>query len=354
MENKIRILMLEDCELDAELIQRELKKAGMDFTIKVVNNKLAYENCIHSFDPEVIISDHSLPNFSSSEAYDKYLEVGLNIPFILVTGTVSEEFAVSSLKRGIDDYVLKSNLIRLPSSIEHALKARKVEAEKQRSQDELRRSELQIRNFATHLDNILEQERAKISREIHDELGQQLIGIKYLIDFCKNDSDSTDGLKEKLAHILGDIDHAIHTTKEIASGLRPAILDSFGLIPAIEWMSKEFEAKTNIKCKFENSIEDLKVEDKISTTLFRICQETLNNIAKHSGASEAYIEMERTKNNLILEISDNGKGIDEKNLKNSLSMGIIGMHERAKIIGAKLNIRSGAKLGTSVTLSVSL
>lgn len=346
--------MLEDSEWDAGLIQREIKKAGIDFEAKVVNNKVDYQNALGSYEPDVIVSDHSLPDFSSSEAFKIYKQSKLNVPFILVTGTVSEEFAVLSLKQGVDDYVLKSNLIRLPPSILHALKTKKVEIEKQRSQEDLLKSEIQIRNFATHLNNVLEEERARISREIHDELGQQLTGIKMSLGICKGQFDFPVSMIEKINSILVDIDGTINTLKKIATELRPAILDSYGLMPAIEWMSKEFEKKTNISCSFKSSIEELEVEDKVSITLFRICQETLNNIAKHSGASQALIEIDRSKNYLTLQISDNGKGIESKKLKNSLSMGIIGMHERAKIIGAELNIKSVSKMGTSVRLSVVL
>ncbi len=354
VERSFKILMLEDSEWDAGLIQHAITKSGIDFVAKVVNNKASYQKELGKFCPDLIISDHSLPNFSSSEAFDIYREAGLDIPFILVTGTVSEEFAVECLKKGVDDYVLKNNLIRLPTSILQTLKARKTEAEKHRSQEELKKSELSLKNFSEHLNTVLEEERARISREIHDELGQQMIGIKFALNFCKNQVETPGSIKEKLNQLLGDIDKTIDTTKKIATELRPSILDSFGLIPAIEWMSKEFEAKTNIHCKFKNSIAELKVEDRISINLFRICQETLNNIAKHSGASEARIEMEQTKNNLTLMITDNGKGIQQKSLKKSLSMGIIGMHERARIIGAELNIMSGSSFGTSVKLSVAL
>jgi len=346
--------MLEDSEWDAGLIQREIKKAGIDFEAKVVNTKIDYEDAVLNFAPDVIVSDHSLPEFSSLEAFQIYKEAKLNIPFILVTGTVSEEFAVSALKQGIDDYVLKSNLIRLPSSILHALKSRKAEVEKQHSQEELLKSELQIRNFANHLNSVVEEEKARISREIHDELGQQLLNIKFCISACKNETDLSQIFKEKMGALISDIDNTIDTMKKIATELRPAILDSYGLIPAIDWMSKEFEKKTNISCQFKKTIEEIEVEDKVSITLFRICQETLNNIAKHSGASEALIEINRFNNNLTLQISDNGKGIEGKKLNNSLSMGIIGMHERARIIGANLNIKSGSKIGTSVRLSIEL
>jgi signal transduction histidine kinase len=354
MQEPLKILMLEDSEWDAELIQHEIKKAGISFTSKIVTTRTSYESELSNFAPDVIISDHSLPNFSSIEAFEVYNNCKLNIPFILVTGTVSEEFAVSVLKQGVDDYVLKSNLIRLPPSILHALKTKKTETERRQSQQELLKSENQIRNFATHLNTVLEEERARISREIHDELGQQLIGIKLSIGVCKSQSDFPNELKEKVSSVITDIDATINTLKKIASELRPAILDSYGLMPALEWMCNEFGKKTHINCCFKNITGELKVENNVAITLFRICQETLNNIAKHSGANKVLIEISKLDNNLIMQISDNGKGIDSTKLKNPFSMGIIGMKERAKIIGAKLSIKGDSKSGTSVRLTVAL
>jgi len=353
METPIKILMLEDSEWDAELILRELTKSGINFTYKIVNTREDYENMLNAYTPDVILSDHSLPNFSSTEAFAIHQLNDISIPFILVTGTVSEEFAVTTIKQGVDDYILKNNLLRLPSAILQSIKAKKTELEKKRSQEEVVKSEIKIRNFATHLNEMIEEERARIVREVHDELGQQLTCIKFSLALCKKQALPVE-VDKKMTNVLTDIETALSSVKKIATELRPAILDSFGLIPAIDWMSKEFEKKTNIHCSFKNNIEEVDVEKKVSTALFRICQETLTNIAKHSKASQAVIEMTRIDNFLTLLISDNGKGMDVGKLENSLSMGLIGMQERARIIGADLNIISRPSAGTSVKLSVGL
>ncbi len=354
MKAPLKILMIEDSTMDAELIQREIKRSGMNFIAKVVETKKEFKKEIIDFNPDVILSDHSLPQFTSSEAFEIYKEVRSSAPFILVTGTVSEEFAVNAIKNGVDDYILKNNLARLPLAIKNSIKAKIAELEKMAAQKKLLRSEIQIRNFATHLNTVLEDERARIAREIHDELGQQLTGIKLNLALFKRHNRFTKGVEEKINEVLVDLDNTMHTIRKIATELRPAILDTLGLIPAIAWISKEFEKKTQISCHFKNNLKDERVADKISTCLFRICQETLTNIAKHSEADKAVIEMKRVGNDLTLEICDNGKGMDKKKLSHSLSMGLIGIHERAKIIGADLKIDTKLNHGTSVKLTVAL
>jgi CheY-like chemotaxis protein len=134
MEKQLKILILEDSSEDLDLIERELKRAAVDFSSVVVKKKEEYERALHEFKPDVILSDHSLPQFNSIEAMALWKEFqkqyGLSIPFILITGSVSEEFAVQSIKAGADDYILKDRLKRLPSSIQNALERVKLEKER--------------------------------------------------------------------------------------------------------------------------------------------------------------------------------------------------------------------------------
>lgn len=341
-DKPLKILLLEDSLTDAELIQHELKKSGLIFVSKVIETKKDFEDAVLNYNPDVILSDHSLPQFNSTEALAVYKKSNCIVPFILVTGAVSEEFAVQSIKNGFDDYILKSNLIRLPSSISNALEKRKTEEEKRKAQEELVKSEIQIRNFANHLHHVLEEERAHIAREIHDELGQQLVGIKMSVSSIKNNNITT--------AILADIETAMQSLRKIATKLRPGILDTLGLIPSIEWLAKEFEKKNNINCHLEINVKEYKYPEHISICFFRICQEALTNISKHAEANRIIIKINQEKNSLSLKIQDNGKGIQTEKLTNPFSMGLLGMRERAKIIGAELQINSKINSGTEIEL----
>jgi signal transduction histidine kinase len=140
MNKRLKILILEDVENDVGLVAHVLKKSGFQFELKRVDTQLEYTEAIQHYDPDVILSDHSLPQFNSIEALAIYKESKLNVPFILVTGSVSEEFAVTCLMQGADDYILKSNLLRLPRAIENAL-LRREQGRRQKESDAMLRSQ---------------------------------------------------------------------------------------------------------------------------------------------------------------------------------------------------------------------
>lgn len=354
MPSQLKILILEDSEFDAELIRRELKHGGLDFVSKEVSTKKDFQATIRDFRPDIILADHSLPQFNSKEALDICKKLNYNNPFILVTGSVSEEFAVHSIQNGADDYILKGNLTRLPSSIINAHNKRKAEREKRLVQEKLIKSESQIRNFATHLSNAIEEERAHIAREMHDELGQQLAAIKMDISFLKKEKNIDETSKVRIDTLIKSIDGTIQSMRKIATRLRPGILDTLGLAASIEWLGKEFEKKTSVKCIMDIDHEGSNVEKKTAICFFRVCQETLTNIIKHANASSVSILLKENKGELLLKINDNGKGIIKKQLENPFSMGLIGMKERANIIKGELQITSEPGKGTTVCLKAKL
>jgi PAS domain S-box-containing protein len=226
--------------------------------------------------------------------------------------------------------------------------------ESKKAFDKIVEAENQIRNFAKHLNKVMEDERANIAREIHDELGQQLSGIKINLALYKK-LYRADPVNEKIvSDLITDIDNTMQSLRKISTQLRPGILDTLGLIPSIRWLAEEFEKHSKIKCQVEmNSNRDMFEKD-ISTCFFRICQEALTNISKHAQASEVIIQINQNQNELALKISDNGKGITNEKLANPFSMGLLGMRERANIIGANLHISSQKDLGTTVQLQTQL
>lgn len=220
-------------------------------------------------------------------------------------------------------------------------------------EQKLIQSETQLRNFANHLNKVQEEERTHIAREIHDELGQQLAGMKMnLSQLAKNTDISQVSTKAK--EMISDVDSTIQTMRKISTSLRPGILDSLGLIPSLEWLAKEFERKTNIKCSFVSQVKERPLDKNISTCFFRICQEALTNISKHAGADKVIIRVSQNKNELTLTVTDNGSGMSDKKLKNPFSMGLLGMRERANNIGGDLQITSKKNKGTAVRLKASV
>jgi signal transduction histidine kinase len=155
MEKELRILMLEDLQDDVGLIERTLNKQGISFTSKRVDTREEFVHELQAYDPDVILSDHALPQFNSLEALQICRKYHSDVPFILVTGTVSEEFAVSCLKQGADDYVLKSNLVRLPSAIQNALKQRHHEHKRKKAEKALRKQNEELVKINKELDSFV-------------------------------------------------------------------------------------------------------------------------------------------------------------------------------------------------------
>jgi signal transduction histidine kinase len=353
MEDEYKILLLEDSNEDAELIKKMLQRAGIKFASKLAGDRKEFIDAIEHDTFHIILSDHQLPQFSSVEALKIVKQKGLDAIFILVTGAVSEEFAVSIIQQGADDYLLKNNLNRLPAAILQALEKRQIQNEKRVAEDELKSSQEQLRQLFFYSQNIREEERARIAREIHDELGQQLTGLKMDVFWLTRKIQSDDAaIQDKIKTMVDLIDTTVKSVRRISSELRPGILDDLGLVAALDWQSSEFQKRTEIECKFQSETTEQNFEKGIATGIFRIFQETLTNVARHAQATSIRSTLEKDNGTIILTINDNGKGFDVKQLKGKRTLGIVGMGERASMMGGELKINSMPGHGTTTILRV--
>lgn len=215
-------------------------------------------------------------------------------------------------------------------------------------------SEIKIRNFASHLNQVLEDERTNLAREIHDELGQQLAGIKYGISSIKKLTSNNEDIQLKISELMNDVDTTIQVVRKIATELRPGILDTLGLASSIEWLVKEYGKKKGVKLVLNIDVNEQEFSKSISTCFFRICQESLTNISKHAEADEILVSLFVKDKKLVLIIKDNGKGISINKQKNPFSMGLIGMKERVNNIGGHLEILSEPGKGTCIITEVKI
>ena len=355
MNTKLKILHLEDLPSDAELVDRELKKGSIEFEKLVVDNKTDFERALKEFSPDIILSDHSLPAFNSVEALKIVKQSGEDIPFILVTSTVSEDFAVDMMRDGATDYILKDRLQRLPAAILQAIDKYIMRIAKKLDQEEIKNSHKELRMLSSHLQTIREEERANISREIHDELGQQLTGIKMDLSLMLKDiSIKMPVTMEKVADIIDSVDETIKSVRKISSELRPGVLDDLGLVAALDWQSREFEKRYGVACLFVTKVGDHLFDRSINTGVFRIYQESLTNIARHAKATEVKCTIQFENSNLILTVIDNGSGFRQQQSEQKRTLGIIGMRERAIMLGGELKIKSEVGVGTKISLRVPL
>jgi signal transduction histidine kinase len=222
-----------------------------------------------------------------------------------------------------------------------------------RAEQELRASSEQLRNLAAHLLSVREEERTRISREVHDELGQSLTAVK--MDLAWLAGRLPRGNSQMLKRIRSTrqlADSIIQSIRRISTELRPGILD-LGLAAALEWQMQDFEARTGIQCKLRLLTQDVFASN-VSTALFRILQETLTNVARHAKATQVEVVKQRLQDRLVLRIRDNGRGFDPADPSLSKSLGLLGMRERAAILGGQVNISSAPGKGTTVTAWIPL
>src|SRR5437762_384546 len=178
VKRDIHILMLEDDSADAELTKYALRKAGLNFSVSRVESKEEYVQQLEQRPPSLILSDYSLPGFNGHDALDIALEKCPETPFIFVTGTMGEEVAIETLKSGATDYVLKTRLSRLIPAVHRALREARERAERKRAEEQLLESHERLRALSVYLQSVREEERTRIAREVHDELGQALTSCK--------------------------------------------------------------------------------------------------------------------------------------------------------------------------------
>jgi two-component system sensor histidine kinase UhpB len=221
--------------------------------------------------------------------------------------------------------------------------------ERSQAHQDLSKSREQLRSLASRLQNIREEERAMIAREIHDELGQLLTVLKIQISLIsKKLSTNQKSIQEKLHSSIKFIDQAVDSVQKITTQLRPGILDELGLIPALEWQAQEFEKRTGIRCECTLPIDPINLQPEHLTALFRITQEALTNVARHSFAERVSIYLKTENKTLVLEITDNGKGIHESQINNPNSLGLLGIKERAMVFGGKVTINGINRRGTNL------
>ncbi len=217
--------------------------------------------------------------------------------------------------------------------------------------EELIRSRQELRNLTSHIESLRERERTDIAREIHDVLGQSLTALKIDLSWIRKKLNPSDAeLLEKTAVMDSLINDVIVTVRRLSASLRPGILDDLGLAAAIEWQSEEFKKRTGFRCNVVCDEIPVLPEDK-AVALFRIFQESLTNIIKHSNADSVEISLQKNADNIEMTIKDNGRGFSSERLSNKGSYGIIGMRERVKYFNGSLDV-AGADDGVSVHVKI--
>jgi len=211
----------------------------------------------------------------------------------------------------------------------------------------LEESHAELRALAKRLEEIREEERNNLARELHDEFGAALTALKLdLAWLTTHVGSASDAVRERINGMSKLIDLTTHSISRTATMLRPPLLDDFGLVAAIEWQAQEFQGRTGITCSV--TADQVELPPDRATAVFRIFQECLTNVARHADASEVDVRLSKGNGEVILEVQDNGRGVPEEKLSSRTSFGLLGMRERAYAFGGKTKIESSPGMGATV------
>ena len=477
----LRLLLVDDSEDDAFLLLRHFRAAGRRCESERVDTREAMREALLRQAWDAVLSDHRMPRFSALAALELLQELGLDLPFLIISGVIEEETAVAAMRAGAHDYLRKDRLDRLVPALERELREARNRAERRSALDSVRESELRLRALAAnipgmvfrltrtgeadwrflyvsdgaaavlgiqgaellsqpqcffdmvpepdrdrlvealrasagtlgavnwegrvltpaadqkwvnlrsstrrseaggvvwdgalfnitqsketelelrrsrsqladlsaHLESAKEEERERIARDIHDELGGTLVAVKFEVARLAAKAPAELSVHARRASEL--VDDAIATAGRVARELRPGILKAFGLAAAIECQAEDFSARTGIPCTVRCADLEIAPDAETATALFRVFQEALTNVAKHARAGSVEVRLTQEGNETVLEVIDDGCGVEEDDLSKPRSFGLRGMRERVHGLGGTMAIGTARPSGTRVCIRV--
>jgi len=360
MPTPVRLLHLEDAELDHALVVAHLQRCGLVLQVERVDTQPQFEAALAQ--PwDLVISDYHLPGFSGLDALRLLREYEAKsgsgpVPFILVSGQIGEDTAVEAMRNGASDYLLKNNLSRLAVAAESALATAAAHRARQSADRDLAESRRQLSELAGHLQTSVEAERHAIAREIHDDVGGTLTALKFELDWIRRHA-ADPQISQRASAALDTVTQAIEASQRIMQNLRPAILEQ-GLVAALQWLTQRFESRTGITCLLrlpDSALPSLQnLPAGVPLAAYRTAQEALTNVGKHAEATQVVVDLAISGGVLSLEVSDNGRGLASADLAKASSFGIRGLRERAATVGGWIDLSSRGGQGTTLILSVPL
>jgi len=312
----------------------------------------------------VILLDVNMPGMDgfATARLIRSREGSRNTPIIFLTGTNQDAVsrfrgyevgAVDYLVKPVLPEVLRSKVAVFIDLYRYNTTLTREIAERKAIEDELRGARERMRAFTASIESAREDERTRVSREVHDGLGQTLTGLKMDLTWLeKRLPEEQREAVMRMKSMRRIVDTTIKSVRRISSALRPQMLDEVGLIGTIKWQARDFQVRTGIRCKTELPPDDPALDRTASTAMFRILQEALSNVARHAAATRVDISLRVDADHLILKIADNGRGVPEGQLRDSKSLGLLGIRERAFLIGGNVDIESKDGKGTTVTFSI--
>jgi len=328
----LTVLVIEDDPLDFEILEHSLIGAGFRLDCRRVDTEAEF---VAQLKPgiDVVLSDYTLPGWNAVRALELFRASRLDVPFIVVSGTISDEKAVECIKLGASDYLLKDRLGRLGPAIARAI-------------EDLAERRL-VESLSTRLLQAQEEERKKIARELHDNIGQGIAVLLLELYGLEAKLAPEDSARAQVQGIMQLVqDHEV-IVRDMGLLLRPSMLDDLGLIPALKWQAREVSRRTGMKVTVDVADECNLFSDDYRTCIYRVVQETLQNAARHGKAANARVTLRQNPSYVSVEIHDDGCGFDTRYTK---GMGMLGMEERARHLGGICNFDSVPGRGARISM----
>jgi signal transduction histidine kinase len=332
MSKPLAVLIIDDSATDARLVVRQLRKSGFSPEWERVDTATALRHALRRREWGLVISDSGTPHLNALEALTLVKEEAPGTPFIVVSGTISEELAVQAIRSGASDYVTKENLARLGSAIDRELAAIAPASPSARGL-------LQARDA----------ERRRIAHELHDQIGQLLVGVRLNLVTAQQQR----GLARlrSIEEAKSLVDDVIDRVRDFSFDLYPAVLEDEGLAAALRWLARRRSRWSGLKTEIE--VADVPpLPRALQLACFRVAQEALSNVSRHAEARSVRVELRILEGEVELVIRDDGKGFDVdaagRHVAVGTHLGLAGMQQRAALASGRLEIESGPVRGTTV------
>jgi signal transduction histidine kinase len=351
----LRVLILEDEPADAELELAALAEGGFRCEPTVVDHRAAFEAAFAPGRFDLVVADYRLPDYTGLEALEHVRRRDALVPFVLVSGALGEERAVEALRSGATDYVLKHGLARLASAVRRALEERREHERHLETRRALELSQERLRALSRRLLEVQEEERGRLARDLHDDIGQALTALKIQLESLARDGG------ESSARVLECVETTRHTlarVRQLSLSLRPLQLDDLGLVAALRSHLDRQASVGALTPHFDAAEAPQAIAPEIETACFRVAQEAINNVLRHAGAQNLWVRIFTAGGRLALSVRDDGRGFDLDSARRrgaaGASLGLVGMEERTALAGGTLELRSAPGQGAVLLATFAL
>jgi signal transduction histidine kinase len=357
MSDPLHVLVVEDSPEDAEIICHLLREAGYQPLAERVQTAAQLAAALSRQRWDLVIADHSMPRFDAPQALRVVQESGEDLPFIIVSGSIDEELAVAAMRAGAHDFIMKDRLTRLAPAVARELREAEIRRERRRTERQVQEQARRLQALSRRLIEAQETERRAVARELHDEIGQVLTAVKINLQALAQ-PDLVDGAEPGLRDSIEILEHAIQRVRDRSMDLRPAVLDDFGLVPAVRWYLERRAARAGFALELRADPGLRRYPPEIETACFRVIQEAVTNTMRHARATTLRIDIESLDSGLRFAVRDDGAGFDCEAAKSRAlaggSLGLSGMQERVELLEGTIEIDSAPGRGTHIEVFLPL